>query len=125
MAANVLRDAVFVRLENIRFEAYVHVSALMWIVAFAELRALTNRKAVQQSGFGLNPMELNELYDYLWNMGVLMQSEDGMDVLKPEYRPWPKLHEGDDVSVRFYKRLERGIKRFHNTCGCCALFAGM
>ncbi len=30
-----------------------------------------------------------------------------MDVLKPEYRPWPKLHEGDDVSARFYKRLER------------------
>jgi hypothetical protein len=95
MDANVLRDA------------YVHVSALMWKVAFGELRALTNRKAVQQSGFGLNPIELNELYDYLWNMGVFMQSEQGMDVFKPEYRPWPKLHEGDDVSIRFYERLER------------------
>jgi hypothetical protein len=51
MDANVLRDAVLVRLENIRFEAYVHVSALMWKVAFGELRALTNRKAVQQSVF--------------------------------------------------------------------------
>jgi hypothetical protein len=107
MDANVLRDAVLVRLENIRFEAYVHVSALMWKVAFGELRALTNRKAVQQSGLGLNPMELNELYDYLWNMGVFMQSEEGMDVFKPEYRPRPKLHEGDDVSIRFYERLER------------------
>ena len=107
MAANVLRDAVLVRLENIRFEAYVHVSAFMWIVAFAELRALTNRKEVQQAGFGLNPMELNELYNYLWNMGVFMQSDQGMDVFKPEYRPWPKLHEGDDVSTRFYERLER------------------
>ncbi len=28
MAANILRDAVLVRLENIRFEAYVHVNAL-------------------------------------------------------------------------------------------------
>ena len=107
MDANVLRDAVLVRLENIRFEAYVHVSALMWKIAFAELRALTNRKAVQQSGFGLNPMELNELYNYLWNMGVFMQSDQGMDVFTPEYRPWPKLHEGDDVSTRFYERLER------------------
>jgi hypothetical protein len=107
MDENVLRDAVLVRLENIRFEAYVHVNALMWKVAFAELRALTNRKEVQQSGLGMNPMELNELYDFLWNMGVLMQSEQAMDVLQPDYRPWPKLHEGDPVSVKFYSRLER------------------
>ena len=33
---NILRDAVLVRLENIRFEAYVHVNALMWKVAFYE-----------------------------------------------------------------------------------------
>ncbi len=42
MDENVLRDAVLVRLENIRFEAYVHVNGLMWKVTFAELRALTN-----------------------------------------------------------------------------------
>ncbi len=51
---NILRDAVLVRLENIRFEAYVHVSALMWKVAFAELRALTNRKTV--TGLGTKPI---------------------------------------------------------------------
>ena len=56
-------------------------------------------------------MELNELYDYLWNMGVLMQSEAGIDIFQPEYRPWPKLHEGDAVSVRFYERLERNKNR--------------
>jgi hypothetical protein len=33
---SILRDAVLVRLENIRFEAYVHVNALMWKVAFYE-----------------------------------------------------------------------------------------
>jgi hypothetical protein len=75
MDGNVLRDAVLVCLENIRFEAYVHVNALMWKVAFAVLRALTNRKAVRETGFGLNPMELNHLYEYLWNMGVKLQSE--------------------------------------------------
>lgn len=111
MDENVLRDAVLVRLENLRFEAYVHINALMWKVAFAELRALTNRKSVQESGLGMNPMELNELYDYLWNMGVLMQSEAGIDIFEPEYRPWPKLHEGDAVSVRFYERLERNKNR--------------
>jgi hypothetical protein len=100
MDENVLRDAVLVRLENIRFEACVHVNALMWKVAFAELRALTNRKAVQESGLGMNPMELNELYDFLWNMGVLMQSEQAMDILKPDYRPWSKLIESCRYRLR-------------------------
>ena len=104
---NVLRDAVLVRLENIRFEAYVHVNALMWIVAFAELRALTNRKAVSESGFGLNPMEVNDLYEYLWNMGVTLQSDNAMGIFEQEYRPWPKLHAGDAVSDAFYRRLDR------------------
>ncbi len=102
-----LRDAVLVRLENIRFEAYVHVNALMWIEAFAELRSLTNRKAVCESSFGLNPMELNDLYEYLWNMGVTLQSENAKVILEPDYRPWPKLHAGDAVSDAFYRRLDR------------------
>ena len=104
---NVLRDAVLVRLENIRFEAYVHVNALMWQVCFAELRALTNRKAVRESGLGLNPMELNDLYEHLWNVGVLLKSENAMDILEADYRPWPRLHAGDAVSEAFYARLER------------------
>ena len=28
-------------------------------------------------------------------------------MLEPEYRPWPKLHEGDVVSDKFYGRLDR------------------
>ncbi len=111
MDENVLRDAVLVRLENIRFEAYVHINALMWKVAFAELRALTNRKSVQDSGLSMNLMELNELYDYLWNMDVFMQSETGIEIFQPKYRPWPKLHEGNAVSLRFYERLERNKNR--------------
>jgi hypothetical protein len=82
MDENVLRDAVLVRLKNIKFEAYVHVNALMWQVAFAELRALTNRKAVRDTRFGLNPMELNDLYEYLRNMGVTMQSKNAMGVFE-------------------------------------------
>ena len=104
---NILRDAVLVRLENIRFEAYVHVSALMWKVAFAELRALTNRKTVTESGLGLNPMELNELYEHLWNMAVVLKTQDCLSVLDHEFRPWPRLHEGDAVSAIFYARLEK------------------
>ncbi len=36
-----------------------------------------------------------------------MQSEKGMEIFRPEYRPWPKLHETDLISIHFYKRLER------------------
>ena len=51
-------------------------------------------------------MELNDLYDHLWNVGVLLQSENCLEVFQEEYRPWPKLHEGDTVSTQFYTRLE-------------------
>jgi hypothetical protein len=105
--ANILRDAVLVRLENIRFEAYVHVNALMWQVAFAELRALTNRNSITESGLGLNPMELNALYEYLWNVGVLLRTDGCLAILEPAYRPWPKVYEGDAVSAKFYLRLEK------------------
>jgi hypothetical protein len=71
------------------------------------LRALTNRKAVCDSGFGLNPLELNDLYEYLWNLGVKLQSETAIEVLDAGFRPWPKLHEADAVSVTFYERLDR------------------
>jgi hypothetical protein len=89
--SNILRDAVLVRSENIKFEAYVHINALMWKVAFAELRALTNRKAVTESGLGLNPMELNQLYDHLWNVGVLLQSDNCFAVLEPAIGRGPKF----------------------------------
>ncbi len=77
-------------------------------MCFAELRALTNRKAVRESGLGLNPMELSDLYEHLWNVGVLLQSsENAMSIYHADYRPWPRLHAGDAVSEAFYARLER------------------
>jgi hypothetical protein len=78
-----------------------------WKVAFAELRALTNRKSVTESGLGLNPMELNSVYEYLRNMGVLLKTDGCLDILEPEFRPWPKVHEGDTVSDNFYRRLKK------------------
>ena len=41
---NILRDSVLTRIEQIRFQAYIHVNAIMWKVCFQELRALTNTK---------------------------------------------------------------------------------
>jgi hypothetical protein len=52
-------------------------------------------------------MELNALYEYLWNLGVLLKTEGCLSILQLEYRPWPKVHEGDTVSVKFYMRLDK------------------
>ncbi len=73
LGANILRDSVLTRLENMHY-AYVHCCAIMWKTVFQELRGLTNTKAI------LNPMELNDLYDHLWNVGVLLQSEDCLNI---------------------------------------------
>ena len=63
--ANLLRDSVLVSLECLHFEAYVHVNALMWRVVFKELRGLTNSK-----GLEISPTELNNLYEYLYDLGL-------------------------------------------------------
>ena len=59
LGANILRDSVLTRLENMHYEAYVHVCAILWKIAFEELRGLTNKKSIQDSGkclsHNLNP----------------------------------------------------------------------
>ena len=62
-----MRDSVLTRLENMHYEAYVHCCAILWKTVFQELRGLTNTTSI------LNPMELNDLYDHLWNVGVVLE----------------------------------------------------
>jgi hypothetical protein len=69
------------------YEAYVHVCAILWKIEFEELRGLTNKTTIQDSGVGLNPMELNDLYDHMWNLGTLLQSDNSFAVLENTYRP--------------------------------------
>jgi hypothetical protein len=79
----------------------------MWKVAFEELRGLTNKKDLQAVGVGLNPMELNDLYDHLWNMGTLLQGEEALDILDVGYRPWPRVRYSQTPSRNYYDHLER------------------
>jgi hypothetical protein len=55
LGANILRDSVLTRLENVHYEAYIHSNAIIWKVAFEELHGLTNKKDLQAVGVGLNP----------------------------------------------------------------------
>jgi hypothetical protein len=106
LGQNILRDSVLTRLENLHFEAYVHTNAIMWKVAFEELRGLTNKKDLQAVGVGLNPMELNDLYDHLWNMGTLVQGEEALSILDTGYRPWPRVRYLQAPSRSYYSHLE-------------------
>ncbi len=46
-------------------------------------------------------MEITELYEYVWNVGVLLQSDDALSILDLDYRPWPKIKEGTQASTEF------------------------
>jgi hypothetical protein len=107
LGANILRDSILTRIENMHYEAYVHACAILWKTAFEELRGLTNKKSIQDSGVGLNPMELNDLYDHLWNMGSLLQTEDALDVIDDLYRPWPRCRYNEGPSKLYYTHLEK------------------
>jgi hypothetical protein len=99
---NVLRDSILVRLEMVQFEAYLHVNAIMWRQVFRELRALTNDKTI-----ALNPLELNDLYEELWNVGSLLQTDSCLDIFDDNYRPWPKLRGDTPIGVKFYDIHDR------------------
>jgi len=55
----------------------------------------------------LNPMEINDVYEEVWNVGVLLQSEDSLSCLDLDYRPWPKIKEDTDESKEFYRIHDR------------------
>jgi hypothetical protein len=89
-------------MEMLPFECYVHVNAIMWRAVYRELRALTNDGAMD-----LNPMELNDVYEEVWNVGVLLMSDEALSILDEDYRPWPIVKEGTEESRHFYTVHER------------------
>jgi hypothetical protein len=43
----------------------------------------------------------------VWNLGLLLQSDESLDVLQSDYRAWPKVREGEAGSIKFYTVLHR------------------
>jgi hypothetical protein len=102
--ANILRDSVLIQAECIHFEAYMHVCSIMWRVAFKELRGLTNSK-----GLELNPLELNELYEYLYDLGSMLQSDACLIIFEEGYRPWPYVYKDKGRARKFYANVDRNL----------------
>ncbi len=42
----------------------------------------------------LNPLEVNDLNDYLWDEGTLLTCTDALDILEDGWRPWPRVKDG-------------------------------
>ena len=57
---NILRDSTLTRIEQIRFQAYIHTNAILWKICFQELRALTNTKQMNVVGLGVNPVKTKQ-----------------------------------------------------------------
>jgi hypothetical protein len=59
------------------------------------------------ASMNLNPMEINDVYEEVWNVGVLLQSEDSLSCVDLDYRPWPKIKADTDESKEFYRIHDR------------------
>jgi hypothetical protein len=81
----------------------------MWRVIFKELRGLTNSK-----GLELGPLELNVIYEQLYDVGIVLQSENCMVVFDPKFRPWPHIYQDKNRSKKFYLHLEKHRERDMN-----------
>jgi hypothetical protein len=73
----------------------------MWRQVFRELRALTNDNTIK-----INPLQLNDLYEHLWNLGKLLTTESCLELLDDDFRPWPK-HPSDAGGDNFYAIHDR------------------
>ena len=78
----------------------------MWRVVYRELRAVTN-----DATLALNPMELNDIYDHLWDVGTLLTSEDSLTILEEGFRPWPKINHGTEESWELLRYPRAGQSR--------------
>ena len=55
-------------------------------------------------------MELNGLYEYLFDLGTMLQSNKCLDVFDDNFRPWPHLYKNKGRSKKFYKTVDRNLK---------------
>jgi hypothetical protein len=94
--ANILRYRVLIQAECIHFEAYVHVSAIMWRVVFKELRGLTNSKGL-------------ELREYLYDLGTMLQGDTYLRIFEDGFRPWPHVFKDKGRSKNIYAAVDRNL----------------
>ena len=51
-------------------------------------------------------MELNSLYEHLYDLGLQLQTDKSMAVFEDGFRPWPHVYKGGGRSKKFYSRID-------------------
>ena len=54
-------------------------------------------------------MELNTLYEHLYDLGIKLQTEACFDILHEGFRPWPHVYKNKGRSRQFYKAVDRNL----------------
>jgi hypothetical protein len=54
-------------------------------------------------------MELNTLYEHLYDLGTKLQTEACFDILHEGFRPWPHVYKNKGRSRQFYKAVDRNL----------------
>jgi hypothetical protein len=54
----------------------------------------------------INPLTLNGIYEDLYDVGQLLQTDSCLSVFHASFRPWPHVYQGNNRSKTFYARLE-------------------
>jgi hypothetical protein len=73
----------------------------------AKLRAKQRRLESCEARYGKLAEEINDVYEDVWNVGTLLQSDDALSVIQPDFRPWPKVNEASEASRAFYQVHDR------------------
>jgi hypothetical protein len=54
-------------------------------------------------------MELNSLYEYLYDLGLQLQTEASLGVFENGFRPWPHVYKRGGRSKKFYSRVDADL----------------
>ena len=54
-------------------------------------------------------MELNNLYEHLYDLGIKLQTKECLQILNDGYRPWPHVFKNKGQSKLFYRAVDRNL----------------
>ncbi len=62
------------------------------------------------TGLEINSLELNYIYEYLYDLGIMLQTESCFQVFDDEFRSWPHLYKNKGRSKKFYAGVDSNLK---------------
>ena len=63
----------------------------------------------RNTGLEISPIELNELYEHLYDVGKMLQTPECMSVFDAGFRPWPRIIKAGQ-SDKFYTAVDANLE---------------